>query len=431
MLSERSHSNHIPFAIVLENDFPVSSLRVHDHLVHDALSWGVSKLLKVHIQYDILFLIVSHESEIKLELLGTGLGNGHFVRLLGLYLRGEHLISLGHSDQLHLSEEVEWLSVLVDTAKLDLGALLNEGDLDALLHLPLGNLVAELLHKPFHHVVALGVDDQGSEVIEWGLLEVANDEASSVLCASLRHSIRGAHPETGAHGEAKVSVLAILVSQLEDGRVQVLTEVDDGVLEMAIATWGLAHASSPMLVGALSISYAGVSHVLTATVLTNFQVCVAVEFGEVCCGDSTLSVQAVNVLAHDELEVVFLSELDEGHVCLGWVGLLNRGPYGLRVCSFLCSSSSCSCLLLLFLELPLVREALPGAWASLQDCVETGTVIGDSTCCRDASSCEGHKVLGSEDHLGKDVQLLVKFFRRVEVLLFLLFSLVCCICHFD
>ena len=87
--------------------------------------------------------------------------------------------------------------------------------------------------------------------------------------------------------------------------------------------------------------------------------------------------QTVNVLAYDELEVVLLSELDEGHVRLGWVGLLNRGPYGLRVCGFLCSSSSI-CFPLLFLKLPLVCQALPSAWASLQDCVKAGTVIGDT-----------------------------------------------------
>jgi len=54
-------------------------------------------------------------------------------------------------------------------------------------------------------------------VIEWCLLEVADDEASSILCASLRHSIRRAHPETGTHYEAKISAGAVGVAQLEDG----------------------------------------------------------------------------------------------------------------------------------------------------------------------------------------------------------------------
>ena len=70
-----------------------------------------------------------------------------------------------------------------------------------------------------------------------------------------------------------------------------------------------------------------VSHVFPSTFLTDFKVCVSVKFGDVLCGDSTLSMQAVNVLAHDELEVVSLSELDEGHVRLGWVGLLDLGSY--------------------------------------------------------------------------------------------------------
>ena len=246
-------------------------------------------------------------------------------------------------------------------------------------------------------------------MIEWCLLEVADDEASSILCASLRHSICRANPETGTHNEAKVSAGAVGVAQLEDGWVQVLVEVDDGILEMSIAAWALAHASSPVLVSTLSVANSGVSHVFAATFLTNFQVCVSVKFSDVLGGDSTLSVQAVNVLANDELEVVFLSELDEGHVRLGWVGLLNRCPYNLLVSGLLdstCSSSSCF-LLLLFLKLSLVREALPGTWASLKDCVETGTVIGDSTSCADSGTCECHKVRGSQDHLGEEVHLLI------------------------
>ena len=267
-------------------------------------------------------------------------------------------------------------------------------------------------------------------MIERGLLEVANDEAASVLSASLRHPVRRAHPETGAHGEAKVSAGAVGIAQLEDGRVQVLTEVDDCVLEVASAACGLAHASSPVLVRALSIAHTGVSHVLTATVLTHFQVGVAVELGDVRCGDSALSVESVNVLAHDKLEVVLLSELNEGHVRLGRVSLLNRGPYRLQVSSGLSSATS-SCTLLVLLKLPLVGEALPGAGASLEHCVETGAVIGDTACCRDASTREGHEVLRSEDHLGEDVQFLIQLLRRIEILLLLFLSLVCCICHFD
>ena len=434
MLSERCDSTHVPIGIVLENELPVSALSVHDHLIHEALTWGVGKLLKVDVQNDVLLLIMSHESEIQFEGLGTVLRNGHFVGLLGLHLGGEDLILGSQLLNFHLSEEVEWLSVLVDSAELDLGALLDERDLDALLHLPAGNLVAELLHKQFHDVVALGVDDQGSEVIEWCLLEVANDEASTVLCTSLRHSIRRAHPETGTHDEAKVSAGAVGVAQLKDGWVQVLVEVDDSVLKMSIATWVLAHASSPVLVSTLSIANSGISHVLTATFLTNFQVCVSMKFSDVLCGDSTLPVQSVNVLAHDELEVVFLSELDEGHVRLRWVGLLNRCSYNLVSCGFLgstCSCSSSSCFLLLFFKLSLVREALPGAWASLQDCVETGAVIGDTTCCADSGTCECHKVRGSQDHLGEEGHLLIQYFRSIEILLLLFLCLVCCICHFD
>lgn len=49
MLSERCYTAHVSISIVLENKFPATALRVHDHLIHDALSWGVGELLKIHI----------------------------------------------------------------------------------------------------------------------------------------------------------------------------------------------------------------------------------------------------------------------------------------------------------------------------------------------------------------------------------------------
>ena len=126
MLSERSHSKHVPLTVVLQDQLPVAGLRVHHHLVHDAVAGRIRQLLKVHIQDYILLLVVAHEGEIDFELLGTSLGrNCHLVGLLGLLLRGEDLVGRGQSLQLHLSEEVKWLSAFVDATKLDLRALLN------------------------------------------------------------------------------------------------------------------------------------------------------------------------------------------------------------------------------------------------------------------------------------------------------------------
>ena len=151
------------------------------------------------------------------------------------------------------------------------------------------------------------MDDQGGKIIERGLLKVYNDEAASVLSASLRHSICGTHPETGAHGEAEVSAATVGVAQLEDGLVQILIEVNDGVLKVTGTTWGLAHAASPVFVYTLSVAHTGVPRVLATANFTYFQVGIPVEFGEVRGGNSALSMQAVDVLAHDELEMVLLS----------------------------------------------------------------------------------------------------------------------------
>ena len=90
---------------------------------------------------------------------------------------------------------------------------------------------------------------------------------------------------------------------------------------------------------------------------------------------------------------------------LGWVGLLNLGSDCLSVCGFL--HSTCGCFLRALLELPLVCEALPGPWASLQDGVKAGTVIGDATAGADSRSGEGDKVPRSQYHLSKHLYLLI------------------------
>ena len=91
---------------------------------------------------------------------------------------------------------------------------------------------------------------------------------------------------------------------------------------------------------------------------------------------------------------------------LGWVGLLNLGSYCVGVCGFLDSTCS-SCFPLVLLEPLLVREAFPGPWSSLEDCVKAGTVIGDSAASADSRSGEGDKVPSIQYHLSKHLNLLI------------------------
>ena len=72
-------------------------------------------------------------------------------------------------------------------------------------------------------------------------------------------------------------------------------------------------------------AYSCVSKVFSATLLTNFQVCVSVQLSQVAAWDSTLSVKAVNVLTDDKLEVLLLCKFNECHMSLGWVSFLDAG----------------------------------------------------------------------------------------------------------
>ena len=365
---------------------PTASCGVENHLIDDAASVG--QLGHVDLELDILLLVVSHELELDLEVLGALLGKGGLVRLSSLLIRRPGLLGRDPSD-LNLLEKDEGQASVINTAELNLGAVLDEADLEALLHLPDRDLIAKLLHEALHDVVALSVDDQRGKVIERGLLQVANDEAASVLSAGCGHSVGGRDAEAGAHGEAEVCMSAVLLTKLKDSRVEILAEVDDRVLEVTIAARTLALASCSVLLGLLSVAYTMVAHVLAATLLANLEVRVAVELRNASCGDTALAVKAIDILADDVFQVLLLHELNERHVSEGWVGLLDGGAKG--TCVVRLTTSSASALLLLSVPL-LVCRGFPAAWASFENGVEARSVVGDSTGCRDASACERYKV---------------------------------------
>jgi len=303
------------------HNLPAASSGVENHLIDDATR--SSQLSHVDLELDVLLLVVSHELELDLEVLRALLRKGGLVGLSSLLVRRPGLLGADASN-LDLLEKGEGLASVVNTAELNLGSILDEADLKALLHLPDRDLIGELLHETPHDVVALSVDDQSGKVVERCLLQVANNEATSVLSTSSRHAVGGRYTKAGAHGEAEVCVSAVLLTKLKDSRVEVLAEVDDRVLEVTIAAWSLALASSSVLLGLLGVAHTVVAHELATTILAHLEVCVAVKLGNAGCRDAALAVEAIDILADDELEVLLLHELNERHVSQGWVGLLDR-----------------------------------------------------------------------------------------------------------
>lgn len=126
-------------------------------------------------------------------------------------------------------------------------------------------------------------------MVKWCLLQIANDEAATVHRASLWHAVSWRHSQTRAHRKTQISTLAVGLAQLQDGWVEILAEVDDRVLEEAIATWALTLAPCPMLLGLLRSSHAMVTHVLTTALFAHLKVRVAVKLSDVGSRDATLA----------------------------------------------------------------------------------------------------------------------------------------------
>ena len=326
---------------------------------------------------------------------------------------------------------MEGLESVIDSAKLNLRALLDKRGLEALLHLPDWDLVLKLLHEELHDVVALGMDNHSGQVIDWSLLQVADDKVATVLRSRDRHSVGRRNAQAAAHGEAEISRGAVLLAISENSRVEVLVEIDDRVLKMTIAASALALASRAVLMNLLSSACTVVAHVLAATFLADFDVCISMKFSNICCWDSTLAMEAINILTNDVFQVVLLHKLNHGHVSQRGVSLLNRlAQGGLISRSIRLSSAHSSCTPLLILELELVGCGFPAARTGLKDGVITGAVVGDTAAGADASASESNEVIRGQDHLSKKGDLLVKNSRRVEILALFFFVFDCSLCHF-
>jgi len=111
------------------------------------------------------------------------------------------------------------------------------------------------------------------------------------------------------------------VSCIQMVLVEVLTEVDNGVLELASASSIITLSSSLVFLASTSNSNCIISKVVATALHALLFISVAVYLSDFVSWDSTLSMEAVGVLRDDVLEEAFVHQLDHGHVSLGWVSL--------------------------------------------------------------------------------------------------------------
>lgn len=78
-----------------------------------------------------------------------------------------------------------------------------------------------------------------------------------------------------------------------------------------------------MLFDLLGRSHPRVPHILTSTILADFKVSVAVELRNVRGWNATFPMQAIDILTHDELQMVPLYQFNHRHVSFRRVRLLD------------------------------------------------------------------------------------------------------------
>ena len=124
------------------------------------------------------------------------------------------------------------------------------------------------------------------------------------------------HSQTRAHDEAEIGNAAVVKAKFLDVVIQILSKIDDSVFQCSIAAWRITESASLVVFTSLSIAHSKVSHVLSTTFRTHFEVCVPVKLRHILCWDATLTVETVNVLADYVLEMLLLHQLNEAHVRL-------------------------------------------------------------------------------------------------------------------
>ena len=154
------------------------------------------------------------------------------------------------------------------------------------------------------------MDDERGSLVDLSLLKVDHYELSSIHEASKWHHARWIDSHTRAHRDDQVRPRMQLKTLFENASDKVLTEVDNSVLQFTAAPWSVTNAAGFVLLSILGAADSVVSHVLSVTLDTEFEVCVPVELSHDLWVDSTLAVETVDVLTDDALEDAAILQLN-------------------------------------------------------------------------------------------------------------------------
>ena len=149
--------------------------------------------------------------------------------------------------------------------------------------------------------------------------------------------------------------------------VQILSKVDNCVLQVAIAALSFTLAACLVLLGLLSSAHFEITREPSTTLHALLKVLVTVDFGYLFRVNTTFEMETVNVLANNTLQDSSVLKFNKGHVRNRWPSLLNC----LREGDSMCEWQGLALPLAIFLKLLLKGGLLPAAGTCLQHCVVT------------------------------------------------------------
>ena len=200
-LSELSNTSNLSIGTIDDNELPVSGFGIKHSLIDD-LSAKLNKFIKLDFELQVLLLVVAHKLKLDIEVAWRLLRHRYRVwRILLLSVWEGLLAHVAESCYVNLSEEHVRVAGLINSTHLNLASIIYDAHHEPLLHLPCGNLIAELLKEQLHDHIASFVDNKISILIDWRLLKIADDDLPTLLLTRKDHVCDMAECHTATHDE--------------------------------------------------------------------------------------------------------------------------------------------------------------------------------------------------------------------------------------
>lgn len=229
------------------------------------------------------------------------------------------------------------------------------------------------------------MDTEGGHVVKRSLLQVDDDQITTVPCGAYRNITDRLHTETGSHCNAQIGFLTLSKTSLQNFLLQRLSKINDRVLQIALTLGIIALTSGHMLIP--GHIYMEIAHIFFTTLGAKLKIVISMNFSQILRGNTRLAMKTIDILTNYVLGETSVEHFNHGHVRQRRVSLLHVGDTRLQ------------CLVLFLVLLP-VRSFFPTTGTNVELGAVPGPVVRDARGCGDTCTCEENGVVGLEDELG-------------------------------